>query len=718
MCRPFSCLGMSARKRCKPRTTSPRTRANAAGSPLSGFFSGRGSAVRAVALTAHHTRCRAATSGTPSGARFARITGARGFALTASLAASAAMFPGFAMAARPPQPEPAQNSPSAASDQPAATAPVAPPTAAPAAPVSTEPPAPDVAMTAYKLAESWIRAGSVDEKAAAPELAGVSVTLRHGGKLVGRGADTVGGPGGLARAVMQALQGADERLPVSNDALREESLRLARQQLCIGLELAGPFVPYGPRYYDQVDLEVQAGIEGVAARQGDRFIAMFPWAMLVSNTTPGDALAGVISSATGDPTLAIRADAGGQPGKLAKDHQLTFYRFKVTQLAQPGPGLPPVFLFRGGRVVSQNDISVASLREFADGLAEHLMARKTIVNGSTALQGTAWPVQGTYNPALAPPLEQALAALALRKYAARSFVQGHGEAATRANDLADELVRMLATAHTAERPLALGTAALSWVAVGEAQGRGDAAKSASVQQFRDRCSKALDEAAADAETVGSTDRAVVAWALASRLAKSDGGVSIDAADAFVRAIYRETPPAMLVSQMPWLGWAELALTAARRDREIKSATALRDMRVQIWEHQLTPEDCGTDGPDLVGGIVFTASRNPLPTWPCIRPLTFTATMLGEPGLTDDAEVAPELARLLSSLRFVRQLAADEATGHLYADPARARWGIRSALWDQRQPPEATAMALLMVCETMESLEKRTKADAARPPTTP
>jgi hypothetical protein len=153
--------------------------------------------------------------------------------------------------------------------------------------------------------------------------------------------------------------------------------------------------------------------------------------------------------------------------------------------------------------------------------------------------------------------------------------------------------------------------------------------------------------------------------------------------------------------MPWLGWADVAL---HRSGELPAAVALREMRSQLWAHQLKAQDLSADDPDLAGGIVFTTNRQPLPTWQAARPLAFVATMLGDPRLTEEQEVAGETVRLLEALRYLRQLTASEAEAHLYKDPARAIGGVRASVFDQRMPPEATAMTLMTVCETIKSLE--------------
>ncbi len=79
-----------------------------------------------------------------------------------------------------------------------------------------------------------------------------------------------------------------------------------------------------------------------------------------------------------------------------------------------------------------------------------------------------------------------------------------------------------------------------------------------------------------------------------------------------------------------------------------------------------------------------------------------AAMLGVPGLTPANERPGELARLLPTLRFLRQLSVEEGEARLYPNPQRAMSGVRLALWDHRQPIEATAMTLLAVTDTLEA----------------
>lgn len=690
MSRPFvSWFVSDTPTTCNRRTAAAGDRANPGPAARAAIFPDPSPHPRAAMLTKHHTRCPRATPlmlATPR----RKFPGPAAAAAVALLLGASPMTP-----AQPPA---------------APTAPLAASTAAD----PSAPPAPDRAMAVYGRVESWVRAGRLlPEQPTSGQptpgeygpISAASITLRLAGQVVGRGWDAAGDEGALARAVTAAIEESAKRMPIEKDALRDEAAAEARLRQCISLELAGPMIPYAPRVYDQVDLEIQAGLEGVAARRGASIVAVFPATMLANNTGPGDAMASAIAQVTGDPTLAIRAAADAQPAAVAAKHGLTLYRFKVTHLAQTGPGRPPIFLFRGGRIVPASEIDAAKLKEFADGMAEHLIAREWPGEEAVGLLGTAWPAQGKYDPAAASPLEQALVGYAMRRYAAYAgTAAGGAERARAAEKLADGLLESIAAAHPGESSPGVATAALAIAAAGERGGGGGPGRSAEVTRLLSRCEDVLTLAAQKPESAPPGERAIAAWGLARRAMVEPE--QIDAADAFLRGVFRETQTGRLTSQMPWLGWAELALTRARGDGDIRSGPALREMRDQLWKHQLTAADAGADGPDLVGGIVFTASTNPLPTAVGLRPLAFAATMLGERTLTEDRELPRELTHVLASLRFVRQLAADEAAGFMYQEPSRAMWGIRSALWDQRQTPESTATALLMVVETLESLEAR------------
>lgn len=553
-------------------------------------------------------------------------------------------------------------------------------------------PEPARAMAMFNQVAGWVRELRVPDDAAAEAAHAAAVTLRYEGEVVGRGvsvsADPAGGRDVLAAAARGAIAEARERLPVHRDALMEEALKAAAERIAVTVEVGGVGIPVSPSEWAELAEMVAPGVEGVMVRVGARLDAMFPERMLETGIDAGAAGRVLLSRLTGDPTLGLKT-----PAVLRAEHGVAFYRFKASVVGQTSAGKPPEFFHRGGRIVRMAEMTEAGLRAWADEMAGHLLAMRIRQDEGARFMGRYSPVTGS---AEAPELaDDALIGLALTSY---------GRLNTGGQPVGDVVRGVL---------LQLGQDAAQAV-------QSDAALAALVIQLRDENAHlefgphsttmrnfALDSLQTLRRAIGNdgapaegTPRSVLGL-LACGIARQAGDLPKEQREAVVRRAFVETPPGMLPGQMPWLGWAELAVAG---EGDVPAAAALREMRAMVWRHQLRGEALPAASADLAGGIVFTAGRQPLPTWHAARPLAFIATMLGDPRLTTAEELPGELARLLSALRFLRQLTAGEAEGHLYRDPIRARGGVRASPFDQRMPPEATAMTLMAVCETIRSLE--------------
>jgi hypothetical protein len=125
----------------------------------------------------------------------------------------------------------------------------------------------------------------------------------------------------------------------------------------------------------------------------------------------------------------------------------------------------------------------------------------------------------------------------------------------------------------------------------------------------------------------------------------------------------------------------------------------------VLTHQITPEDAGEQSPDLVGGVVFTRGRAPLPTWHTMRPLIALAAIARDPRLTPDREVPAAIADLRPSLRFLLNLMVSKTEAAMLPEPDRALGGVREALWSPRITPETASMALLSILESLEAADR-------------
>lgn len=560
---------------------------------------------------------------------------------------------------------------------------------------------PDAASSyrTHALVEGWVQAGDVPatlaSDAGVPAVQGASITVSLDGQVVGRGADVAFEPAAevVRRAAGKAVRG------IGADITTTE-----RARLVVSVELSGAFVPYHADTIEELALGLSPGLEGVALATSDSVAAAFPGAMLARGVGPAIALVGLVNQLGDDAQ-----DALASPKEL-RGRGYTIYRFRAVHLAQPGPGAGAVFVHRGGRVIEPHEISTRSIGAMGDAMAGYLMASRWPGVEGYGMLGTQHPTSGRYDPPFAGTVEQAVAAMALLRYArVREAYPSAGAARLAAvgvletlNDVEENERSPWADAH--------GSAAVI-LALAEL-GPDAIAGNTALSELHGRCRETLHGAytPADGYAEGLPQPAwgLIAGALVADHARlGDTRLSPAQLDRAVRAVYRDTGPAYLVGQMPWLGWAELEL-AGVTGRSTPAAPALRSMRRLTWDHQLRTTDLAHEDRDLAGGVVFTRAATPLPTWHATRPLAFIATMLGDETFTrgspTSGEVPGELVKLLASLRFVRQLMADDSTAHMYARPARTVGGVRAALWDQAIAPEATAMGLLTVCETLDAMD--------------
>lgn len=564
-------------------------------------------------------------------------------------------------------------------------------------------PEPKLMMDGFASIRKWIDTWEVvpsDEAKALGNASGaICVTLRYGGRVVGRSVE-IGGPDSLERAARNVMK----------DALGffgEKGKPKNAARIAISLEAAGALIPYQPSSYDDTDLEIPAGIEGVGARAGEgdreRLRLVFPSMMLTfghgadrtvgsGGQSPGDALAACAANVLEDPAVGIRSDAGNDPAKLMRDRKVTFYRFEVTQLAQISPAEAPVFLFRQGKVFQERDVNVAAMKTWADGLATHLLSRVSIHDKGALVSGLYSPVSGACVPR-AEIAEQALIGMALARAAQSGALTP--DAAAKSLDAARAIVRDLSTADSEKRkiessPIASAALLLTVQALAIEAPEAQNALASARREVRN-----VLEGPVRSPSVS----ALAAWAAAGVEGKPE---LLEAAKNAVPAIFRVAPVEKLAVAMPWI---VLAVRSVEPEGEIASSAVLDQWRDLVFKFVMLPQDAGADGEDLVGGLVFTSSKAPLPSAQSLRVIAGLAAMLNDDRLTPPADRGKEIARLVPSLRFVRQLMSDEYTGTMFVDPLRAEWGVRNSMWDQRMSGEASAFALITLCEAIEGAER-------------
>ncbi len=557
--------------------------------------------------------------------------------------------------------------------------------------------------------DAW---GHGDPLPAAPTIAdpdgtvGAAVTLRLGGRVVGRGSAIELDTPHVEHALLEAWRDAEGAILAHADeeALDGDRRRALAARITIDLEVAGPLTPLVGQTFDAVAARLSPGIHGVALRSGGRLAPVFPGLQLTTGLTPTRALR-VAAGMLDLPPVDLDA--------VRREHDVTPYAFRTHHLAEPRPGSPPEFLHRGGAIVPLTDVTARGLRRTADAIARHLATHEWDGDEPFGLTGNYEPTTGIYDPAVGGPRSQALVAMALARHARTPGVdEGQAETSRR---LAPRILRSLTAVATDESdPASDPVAAAMWLCawaetldagavVGEADAPGG---------YAHVCLRSILGAIDDPQAWAATSpgaRALIAHALARA---SDHALSpgLDTrARAIVRELFRTTNTTRLPALMPWLGWAELALADGD---EVPAAIALRDFRDLAWSFQLEAHPAGSQDVDLAGGIVLSRGGARLPTWQTLRPLAFLATMLAHPDLTDDQELPTQVASLRHSLRFLIQLTVREAELHMMLSERRALGGLRRALWDQTQSLDANALALLTLTETLNALAARAGGGSA------
>lgn len=622
--------------------------------------------------------------------------------------------------------------PATGGQQPAAT-----PSSSP--PRFTSVPSPAEAIAAFEQAEGMVRRWSPEavENSESPGVpaAAALVWLRLSGQPIGRGLSHADGfqwgnasPSVVTDATRHAIAEADPRMPVPNDLTRPRALQEIARDVTVSLELAGPPVPIVGDAWPAIDAALAPGLDGLIVQVGEHGIPhfRFPSEMIVMNSTPSRVLRGMIANALGEGG-AVKVLKS--PKDLRDTDQVRMWSFRAVHRAHAGPRSPAVFLERGVRRVSPGELTLDELRRMGERLAVHLASRlKLPVEGSAVAAGD----PETLSRSLAL-FASARAAAVLKSgpfadprdarllEAVEAVCTESLDAQQKDASLVTLPALSIASAVQMATFLSTDSTNCTWTMDGDhiifialPGGKMRAAIIADelAEMMQTGLASAFDKSDGFRSVLSTPEIALVTFGAVEALSASKpGATDPDLVSAAVRRAFVDTPPDRLVAAMPWLGWAERNLadwrSAAHPDAPagIPAAIALRQMRDQVWKHQLGFADLNADNADMLGGIVFTGGEGtPLPTWQCIRPLAFIATMLRDPRLTESAERERETFRLLLALRYLRQLQVDDTVGWMHPDPTSVIGGIRASVWDRSMPLDATSLALLAVCEAIQSLE--------------
>jgi len=573
-----------------------------------------------------------------------------------------------------------------------------------ASPANAQGVPPTEAMDAFRTVDGWVRSWTIapapDDSTASEPYSAVSIVIRQGGRVIGRAA--VGSaepdPQLLWRAARMAMHRAGIELPTDREAGWEEERAEQIRTMTLSIELARQLVPVADSELDLPGLGRTPASVGIAVAKGNRIEPMSTGVMLMQGLDPVQAAQSLAVSISGDGAVALDS------ARELSDAGYTIYRYTPVSIAQPGEGLGAEFLDRGGRVIQPSEINTRSIVQLGEGIAAHLRAQRWAGIERYGLMGTLDPISGKHTPMIASVFEQGIAAYALLDFGSLGETPAHQLARQSGRDI----LRDLAIDEPGEETMVgdlVGAAACS-AAMGEID-PSIMNNNEELKKLRDRCIAEMSRAYVDGvgfhASVPDAARGLVAWGMV-RASAMDARVDRALAIRAVRSVFRDVPAGQLVSQMPFLGLAEVECAD---EGPIPAGVVLGEMRQLVWDHMLQPADLDSADRDLAGGIVFTSADRPLPSWHSLRPLAFIASMLGDermtPGGITNGQVPGEIGQLVQSLRFLRQLSATPPLTHLYPRQDEALWGVRASVWDQSMSIESSALGLMTVTETLRSL---------------
>jgi hypothetical protein len=568
-------------------------------------------------------------------------------------------------------------------------------------------------VRAYSAVRSWVTqftAPPVDAPESRLPIRGaraVCVILRRNGRVMGSAWDGEGDDLMVRRAAGRAL--ADVLSNPAVSAMSDDVRTAIGPSLLVELEVAEEPRPLLGETFERMSQSLELGVHGVALRAGERWAWSFPSIMRLSNA------ASEVERQL--PGLAAELDlATGSPGALAQVGA-SFYAFRTMNLVQTLPNRSPISTIAGEQVVEESSVNAASMAAFADALALHLMQRQWPEKEPLGLLGDYNPISDEYDPLIAPPLEQALAALALAQYAQapgvnRDIAAGAGAAAVKI--LAD-----LGTIDESEvSPFAHPTscaamlcAALELRGLASASGMNQAVPMLEEEVRRSGANllqfyvppdgfRAADQTGRPTVPLSAHDLALIGLSLArGLLAIGEGDSARQMTRQTIDAAWDAGPPHARVSALPWLAWAEGA-HASSTNQPLAHVDWLSELRSLIDQSQLR---AGSRA-DQRGGLALAgAGGDPVATAQTSRPASAMAWMIRRPELVPAEQRLAALGRQLGTMRFLMQLSVREECVWRYRSPDRARGGIRAATWDARQPVAGQVLALLTAVETLRTL---------------
>ena len=518
------------------------------------------------------------------------------------------------------------------------------------------------------------------------------VVLRLQGRPVGQAwaRQTADHSSCLALALLKALALANEDRIIAHLPAQERAS--AARQLSLEIELVGDTRPFTGDRIDTLAARIDNGREAMAIRAGDRWAFSLPSLQQSLNQTQLPWYTMVLMARE------VGVDAGSDK-KFKLPDGVVMYRADTRRLAQIAAKAPTFEVSRAMLTVPLAQITNSALDQMAVAIAAHLETRIRNSDGlskETLETFQALGPAGEYQPALGvvaqpvcAPLEQAMGAFAMARFAQMNFPEIDRAAA---REFAIFTLQSLQQVVGQEKnPLDnLATMATCLLACQSlAHSTPDWADSTSKEWEKVLHAKVTAAFALNDQTDLQT------WALcAAALAQQSPTEVARALD----IAWQIRPVEKLLSASPWMLMAEQRVGTSSDHARAKEACEL--LQIMLVQSQLARSKNPDLAADLEGGWPITASGVSGATAQSSRP-TLTMALGLDPKLfsASPSTAKQNLDSLKLGLRFLKQLQVDQSGCYAFRDPAKSIGGIRAAPWDSNQPLGANATTLLAVLES-------------------
>lgn len=595
-----------------------------------------------------------------------------------------------------------------------------------------EPISPLLASEAYILAEQWVNRAAVPEATAeikVTDLAAIHATLRLDGITLGQA--TAANTSALTPA-KAAIDMAPLLIAAVRDALADARAQLAviagqpnapkltgrleeiAPLLVLDLQFAMPLERVRVKESRELAGQFIPALHGIAATREGNWAWIFPATAQAANLSLPTQITRLLTKLSLSPDQLLTA---------AQPDGLPLYRFEVLHLTRAHLDAPAQLFHRGRpagplAAPSLQDIELQSHR-----WADYLVSR---MDESGHFKGTYLPTADRYQPDQADPADAALACLALSRYcqlepadSPRSKALGPVirlallAAAKEAALLPDEPDGPVPDASLVDCAHAASIA----LAILAAPGMEDQ------KDLRDRCASALlaaqtaqgafrDRPHPQASLAARPTHALICYALVDLYDRTRDLRFLDAARRGLVSLWKNTPQQRALGAMPWAALAELGLLNRGHASPglltiSQCCDALLKLQVQSPTHTDSASPAGPNyiSPDTVGGFILDTSIIAEPTWQSAAMLLALAAALPVESFVPPQQRPRWIVDGTAGLGFLHRLSLDDSTMWAVHQPLRARHGVRTALWDNRQPLAATAMALLASTQWQQTLRQ-------------